>query len=278
MDTGVYYSNDGGATWGYNDIYSAATYKDVAVSFTGQYMFALSTSDSKTGNNFRIIGSSNFGGSFSLYQTIAPGPQGTPQFVAVSGSGSHVLTATGNLQDNCGGGKVFVNTIQTLDVNFTLQFISGSASFYGQYMLLASRTCPPFIGKLLVSSNYGTSSSWITELDLSTFSITNSAFYATAMSGSGQYMMAAYYGITSGTNYYAVAISSDYGLNWGLVDVLPSNTAAIDSISISYDGSLFLASIGKVIYYSTNHGTSWSAFYTDSGSFPDNTTWLSLNI
>ena len=243
--------------------------------------------DATIGGYKRVIRSSNYGASFAevgQIDVVTPGDLGNPNFIAISGDGSYWFTATGNLQNSCGGGRIIINNILVSD-NYasTVQFANGAVSYYGQYMLLVGRTCSNASGSLYLSSNYGANGSWNLKFNLvanvpGPVFITNSLFYLAATSGSGKYMMAAYYGTTSGTVYYNIAISSDFGLNWTLAQIIPSNTLPIDSISISFDGTVWFASIAQNIYYSIDFGSNWNIFYTDGSVSPSSASWISLNV
>jgi hypothetical protein len=130
-----------------------------------------------------------------------------------------------------------------------------------------------------ISSNYGATGSWNLSV-ISTPGYTSNATLA-AMSGDGKYMVFVTYNIliSTSTVSYVLYISSDNGLTFSSIPNPVFGGGAIQTLTISNDGDLWMLSSGPSIYYSINYGSSWYLYFEETTMpSPANGLWTSLSV
>lgn len=237
----VYLSTNYGQAW--NMIPNTAlptnvTWKNVAISGTGQYMLAgINTAASST------YLSSNYGATWAAITALSTAAWLT---CAVSSTGQYMLAGINNglayLNTNYGVGA-WTSLGSMLPTNGT--WYASTISSTGQYMMAGSSSN----GVYYLSNNYGTSWSAITK-GIPTSGI---VAYQCSMSSSGQYMIAINNTFSLGNFAY---LSKDFGVSWELI---PGYGQYGTTSSISGTGQYMIISANGsgYIYYSTNYGTTW---------------------
>lgn len=95
-------------------------------------------------------------------------------------------------------------------------------------------------------------------------SVSGTNFTSVSSSASGQYLAATDFG--AGVSGGFIYTSSDYGANW--TQQVSGGQKTWGAVNISPDGSHIFAGDGTHLYYSTNHGSSWSQAAGTTGT-PD---------
>jgi hypothetical protein len=239
-------------------------WSSTSVSITGQYMLA-------TQNTGNVYLSSTYGNSWAVIPDL---PTSGAWTSVVMSSDSRYMLATTN------GAGVYASAaygvsgswlqIKTTILPTAGNYMNSAMSSNGQYMMVANNTS----GSVYISTAYGASGSWgpVSYANTSAGLPTNSAWAGLAMSGTGQYMLAA-------QNTGNVYLSYTYGQAWMTIPAatLPS-TGAWQNLSISTTGQYMLAANNSAgsVYLSTNFGTTWTA--VSSSYLPTNGNWYAVNV
>lgn len=227
---------------------SAYDWDAVAVSGTGQYQVAVSTT--ATGSFGYVYYSTNYASSWTQSTVAANYWQiadisGNGQYSYISDTGSNLLLSTDF-------GATFspislppsATDIYDISVDFSGQMVYVMAWISGNMFLYKS-------------VNYGSSWSLVSNVNSS---INNYV----SMSSTGQYVT--YCEGSTGHIHY----SSDYGANWNLVTLTGLTPTGVD---LSKDGKHQLVSTTTYLYYSSDYGVNWSQL-TSAG----NRTWKDVGL
>jgi hypothetical protein len=197
---GLYLSSNFGSTW--SQVTSATSngaWTGLAISYTGQYMVAIS----QTASNAPIY-STNYGSNWT--QTSFTGVTGS--FVAISGNGQYCLTGSTTvaflISNYLAGFSTSAYTQPTL-TGINANIVAASLSTTGQYMVIVTAGTT---NNVYFSINYGATFTAIT--------IGAAALVSCTMSYDGSYITVAnattVYTLNQNSNGYTVAVGANAGL------------------------------------------------------------------
>lgn len=243
-------SSDYGANWTQDTGFPNVTPTAVGVSGTGEYQLAVP----KYGY---IAASNNYGSSWTNSISGGQNYWGTGD---VSKTGQYMIVGTDLYYSGANSVKVSSNygvdfstvagAVSSEDNPLNCSAVSGN----GQYMLIGQRG---YNAKMWISSNYGTSFSFLPFLTASFWSVA-------AISSTGQYMLIG----ETGSYLYS---SSNYGVSWTTLTSLNQRQWSDGSISTS--GQYQYATVnGGSIWFSNNYGANWTTL-NSAGQF---TAWAAI--
>jgi hypothetical protein len=263
-NSGCFYSNNYGSTWSNLSYLPSGGYRFASMSSNGQYIISAKSSATAylstgqiTGNNTSALTTSTNYGLNSTWNAITNiSSSAVKEGTAISSSGQYMYTGGSGIglwwSQNFG-----VNWEQNANgvpTNGTIQQIGISST--GQYVLVAS------VGAgMYLSSNYGQNFTVILNAQLPTAH----TWYAAAVSGTGQYMLAG----VNNTGQQGSYISTNYGVTWNAISStnIQTNISTL-SMAISSNGQYMLTggwSTTTPLYLSSNYGTTWSTIPASSG-------------
>ncbi len=234
---------------------NTATFKAICCSPSGQYVYALSaTGTDGTLTAVILYRSSDYGitwnntgtgGSTSVYLNS----------VSCSRDGKYVFFGLSN------AGNVVIWSSSNYGVNFGTLNISLSGSTTGIWLCCSGDgSILHIVGNALYSrsSNYGTSYTTSSSINVSGVSTALGLLKGIACSQDGKYVIIIRSTVGTDADIY---ISSDYGVNW--VSTKPINSATYTACCMSPSGQyMFVASsnigLGLGFYVSTNYGLNWA--------------------
>ena len=235
----IFSSTDYGATWSITSNIGNASTNCISMSFSGQYQTA------SNGNN--IFVSSDYGTTWT--ETYSIGSNEVFVCICLTGKYQLVISAGDSFyrSDNYGQSWIRYNNENSDIFNSIATFPSAGVtmSYDGKYQTIVSEN-------IYRSDDYG--GTW------NTTNIVTDAYgawddhnwYGVDMSSDGKYQVAI-------EIVGEVYISSDYGIEWGKVDIPIVTDIMWQAISISANGqSMTGVAKNGSIYYSTDYGVTWN--------------------
>jgi len=204
----IFVSDDFGDTWitGYTGTSYQWDYVDgIAISSTGQYMYAASSDQAVTGR------STNYGQTW----TIGNLPPGTDYSygVACSSNGQYVLLAnrSGPFISSDYGAS-FTNVTPTGFTTF--QSAQPCMSESGQYQYISTFTGATSCNVIYKSSDYGLTFNPVTNFPNNFYNLVSEYDYSINCSRDGSVIFTKIRSCTSSPTTYSTVLSTDYGNNW----------------------------------------------------------------
>jgi hypothetical protein len=258
---------------------SASNINQISMSYTGQFI-SIATSSA---------GLVSMSSSYGVYWKLTPGTglpgSGSNFGMVMSANAQYILSAiyggsvylasnpywtntstvatfnTTNWIQNQGAGQIWTKNPGGLPANQS--YLTQSASYSGQYVLITSFPWNGIANGLYISTNYGTT---FTKYTNPWGANTNYYFNWTSISSTGQYSL-----VTS--NYVNLYMSTNYGASY--FAALTGTSAG--RCSISGNGQFLLFTNFTNTYISTNYGTNWSTNYGNNLPQPITSVGISYN-